>query len=100
MQLDALEHVAREMRPLQVQLEERGPAPRLGRGRGAAERRPRLQSQVFDVQVLQSRALRGERRDVRARQKGLSPRPVKRKWQNGGICDSFNIQLLNDVHIL
>ena len=69
MQLDALEHVAREVRPLEVQLDERGPA------RGG-ERRPRLQSQVLGVQVPQARALRGERDDVRARQEGLPARPV------------------------
>ena len=67
-ELDALEHVAGEVRPLQVQLEERGPA----RGR---ERRPRLESEVLDVEVPQGRALRRQGHHVRAGEQGLSPGP-------------------------
>ena len=67
-ELDALEHVAGEVRPLQVQLEERGPA------RGG-ERGPRLEPEVLDVEVPQRRALRGQRHHVRAGEEGLPPGP-------------------------
>ena len=68
-QLDALEHVARQMSPLEIKLEQRDPSR-------SGKRRPRLQSEVLDVQVLQSRALSGQCDDVRARQKGLSAGPM------------------------